>query len=1047
MLRKAKKTVMWLLSMAVAASAFVAFPAMKADAATAGQLREGTNYVIVSKQNGKALTVEDYATDNGADIVQMSLNNYESQVWTLDYDDNGYYQIINKFSGKVLDVPWASTDDGVVIEQFDRGGNDNQKWKITDAGGGYCKIAPKMKESLALNINGASNDDGASIIQWPYSGAANELWEIREVNQINANPQSNNRWNVTSPDGKTAISIDLSGGKLTYSVIQDGVAVLENSEMGINTSKGNFTNGLTYKSSGVKTINETYKNYSGIKTANTNHCIEETIVFTKNNVEFQVIARAYNDGVAFRYVVNSNGSIEINPDNEITTFRLPNNATVWFMDYAPYKNSKNFTYEAQYEVQNINNMPNDKMPSMPMLYRTGNKYALLMEAQKSGTYVGSMLQPQGNRVLRTVFDKAQTRAVRTTAPFKTPWRTLVIGDLSAIVSNTMVENLSPAPDNAKYNFDQWVEPGVSSWSWVANWGNGISDQTKKETHIKWIDLAAEMGWKYYILDEGWQPKGGSNYKGFRDWFYEVRDYAERKGVKLIVWVHKVDMDTPAEREERFKEWSEAGIAGIKVDFFYNENQEILQLHEDIYKDAAKYHMLVNVHGSNPPSGERRTYPNIIAREAIAGQEQGGITANQYTLIPFIRGAVGTADVTEELYSKDQSKTSMGFQIALSVLIENGIRSLGGEPADYLDLPEATSYYTDFPEKWDDVQLLDSVIGEYVNIARRAGDSWYAAGISVNERNVTWKPSFLDDNKTYTAIVYKEVNGQRQTLDMEIRQNVTKDSNLTFHMQNGGGYAVKLVPGNGGEFERFEAENAALSGGAAAYEAPAMSSGRYVGNVGGPNNGTVAFHVASGSAGNYKMKVNYATLEARQLAVIVNGRTYTLNCGGTGDWTAVGLPVELTVALNAGNNTIQLTGVNGAYAPNIDSVEINLSGAYEFENAALSGGAAVQNAANNSGGRYVGNVGGPNGGTATLTMTRSTAGKKVLRIYYATLEARQLAVVVNGRTYTVNCPGTGDWTVVGKPINVEVEMNAGNNTVAFTGVNGAYAPNLDCVEVQ
>lgn len=68
----------------------------------------------------------------------------------------------------------------------------------------------------------------------------------------------------------------------------------------------------------------------------------------------------------------------------------------------------------------------------------------------------------------------------------------------------------------------------------------------------------------------------------------------------------------------------------KADFFFNDSQKMMQLYDDIYRDAAQYKLLVNAHGSNPPSGEIRTYPNAIAREAIRGQEQGGISVDEHT---------------------------------------------------------------------------------------------------------------------------------------------------------------------------------------------------------------------------------------------------------------------------------------------------------------------------------------------------------------------------------------------------------------------------------
>ncbi len=790
---KVKRAVLWMLTLLMTVSALVMVPETTATAATAGQLREGTDYVIVSKKSGKALTVENYSKDNRAKIVQMSLNNYESQVWTLDYDDKGYYQIINKFSGKVLDVPWSSTEDGVQAEQYDKGEKDNQKWKITDVSGGYCRISPKIKESLALNVEGNSTAEGASIIQWPYNGKDNEVWEIREVSRVNANPQSNNTWNVISPDNGTKMTVKLSGdGKLTYTVEQDGVMILENSEMGINTSVGDFTKGLSFRSEENKTINEKYSMLSGKRKTYTNYCKEKTLHFSKNGVNFDVVVRAYNDGIAFRYkITTANGQkMTVNPGEEKTSFNLPNGAQLWYMNRT--KNS--FMYEERYETGEIGKLAEGILPSMPTLFRTNKKLALITEADRHGTYVGSLLKLEGDGVLRTIFDLTQTKAISTNTPFTSPWRTVVIGSENDIVQNTMVENLSPAP-NEKYDFESWVEPGVSSWSWVSYYGG----QEDPQIHKNFIDLAADMGWEYYILDEKWQPKSnksGSRYAGMWDWFGEVRDYAKSKGVKLIAWVDKSDVDTDEEREARFKEWSLQGIVGIKVDFFYNDSQAMIQLQDDIYADAAKYKLMVNVHGANPPSGEIRTYPNVIAREAIFGQEQGGITAEQYTLIPFIRAAVGTADVTEQLYSRDTSKTTMGFQIALSTLIENGIRSLGSKPEEYYSIPEAINYYTNFPTDWDDLFLINASVGSNVNLARKSGDAWYAAGISVEERDFNYKPAFLDANKTYTAVFFVEKENERQDLEIKVKNNVTRDTNLSAHVAAGGGYAVKFIPQGG-----------------------------------------------------------------------------------------------------------------------------------------------------------------------------------------------------------------------------------------------------------
>ena len=1025
-------------------------------------------------------------------------------------------------------------------------------------------------------------------------------------------PMDASQWSVVSPDGGTIMNITLSdAGKLNYTVTQDGAVIVENSELGINTSVGDFTTGLTFQSEENKTINETYEMLSGKKDVNTNHCVEKTIHLTKGGVQFDVVARAYDDGIAFRYIITADGrQMTVSPGGEKTTINLPGGAQIWYMNHT----NTSFMYEEEYETGIIGELAVGIQPSMPTIYKTGDKFALITEADRHGTYVGSVLKHEGDGVMRAIFDPAQTSAISTATPFTSPWRTIIIGSANDIMQNTMVENLSPAPD-ASYDFESWVEPGVSSWSWVSYYGG----QEDPEIHKKFIDLAADMGWEYYILDEKWQPASstsGSRYEGMWDWFGEVRDYADEKGVKLFAWVDKSDVDTDAEREARFKEWSEAGIVGIKVDFFYNESQAMLQLHDDIYADAAKYKLMVNVHGSNPPSGELRTYPNVIAREAIRGQEQGGITAQQYTLIPFIRAAVGTADVTEQLYSRDTSKTTMGFQIALSTLIENGLHSMGSKPEEYYSIPAAVSYYTNFPTKWNELYVIGADIGEQVNLARRSTDAWYAAGISVDARTFSYQPSFLDENTTYTAVIYKEKAGERQDIEMVVQNDVTVNSSLTVDVAAGGGYAIKFVPQNDSSLTAITAEPAEItvetyysetvklnftpedtistdvtwsvadesiakitattgSGvtikglkagtttvtAASIYDADVkavinvtVTAGQYqlddtiwevinnnynyiitgenevqitakngvikndvfamrvlegdedfeiTAKISGGLNanyqggfigvftkglGTYAsigrrYHTMFNSGGNtpnnhIAMMSNSTELYGQEansgndvyVRLVKAGDTFTgyYRYNENDEWTLSNTITHATLANNdelyvgfyagCGGSTNETTitisdfTYNGAVVNVATETIIDVPATegfekYEAEGAVLTGGAAAVDASGNSGGQYAGNIGGPNSGTATFNIASENPGTATLNVYYATWSKRSLSVVVNGTAYNVDCAATGDWTLVGEPITLEVKVAAGDNTIALTGVNGAYAPNIDYIEIK
>lgn len=601
-------------------------------------------------------------------------------------------------------------------------------------------------------------------------------------------------WDIASPDGDTTMTVEMvTGGMLQYSATKDGVTNIETSPLGLVTNLGDFSRGLELKEAApAAETNETYDVLTGKSDEYANHYRERTLTFVKhadNDVEFDVVIRAYDDATAYRYAVRSaDEDADLRIADEASGLHMPDEADVYWMDYS----GPSWNYEGEYEVTTTEGLEAGATPSIPFLYSKDNVWTLFSEADLNGTYTGSMLTVREPGTLDVSFSKTQgTKPVETTTPFSSPWRTAIVGSPSDIVENTVIENLSAPADYETYDYDSWVKPGLSSWSWVANWGGGSSDQSLASTHLNWIEFGAEIGWDYYILDEGWAQGGRGNVEGMRDWWPEVKAFADEKDVDLWAWVHVSDIDTQEERDRHFAEWKEEGIVGIKPDFFDAEDQSVLQLYDDLYKDAAKYNLMVLAHGANKPTGEIRTYPNVISREAIRGQEAGGITAEQYTMIPFIRAAIGPAEVTEELKSKDSSKTTMGFQMALTALVQSGIHSMGSAPDVYRDVPEAMSYYRNYPSNWDETKFLDGDVGEYLNIARRAGSNWYVSGISVDPRTMHVSMSSLEPGTEYTVQLTKE-NG-REDVDTQIIPHVTSDSVIDVDVLYGGGYAIRAIP--------------------------------------------------------------------------------------------------------------------------------------------------------------------------------------------------------------------------------------------------------------
>jgi hypothetical protein len=145
--------------------------------------------------------------------------------------------------------------------------------------------------------------------------------------------------------------------------------------------------------------------------------------------------------------------------------------------------------------------------------------------------------------------------------------------------------------------------------------------------------------------------------------------------------------------DRWKNW---GIAGIKIDFFdgqganttvhtgYGEHQMLLQHYERVYQECAKRQMVINCHGCNKPTGERRIYPHVINREAVRGNEMVNNISEFLTTIPFIRGTIGPTDYTPTLLPMNENVT-VGHQLALHILLETGSISMGDKIEVYQEI--------------------------------------------------------------------------------------------------------------------------------------------------------------------------------------------------------------------------------------------------------------------------------------------------------------------------------------------------------------------------
>ncbi|HEX8378215.1 MAG TPA: glycoside hydrolase family 97 catalytic domain-containing protein [Pedobacter sp.] len=611
-------------------------------------------------------------------------------------------------------------------------------------------------------------------------------------------------WRVSSPDKSLQLVLSNANGKLFYKVLSGSVEVVKNSSLGMETTSGSFSNGLSFVKSGGRRINELYKLTSGKRKLNHASGNETSVTFkNKNNATIQIDLRAYNDGVAFRYNFPENAKV-LTVNSELTQFALPVEGKVWLQNH-DLPSEWGPGYEGNYTNGTaIGTKAKDASGWLfPALFKTREHWLLLTEANLEPTYFAAHLDSNcANGVYKIAHpqrgegNNVGVTTATSNTPFFTPWRMFIIGKkLGTIVESNLVFHLSAANRTGDVS---WVKPGRSSWSW---WGD--HDSSRDFGKLKnFVDLAKEMGWEYSLVDANWNVmQGGGTIE-------DLVKYANSKSVPLWFWYNsggphnKVAeqprdiMSDPEKRKAEFKKLRAWGIKGIKVDFFQSDKQDVIQLYHGILKDAAAEHILVNFHGCTLPRGWARTYPNLLSMEAVRGAENYGwgkefaqLAPVQNNIFTYTRNVVGSMDYTPVTFSDyDCCKhtTTNAHELALSVLFETGILHFADRAASYQALDsKVKDFMRTVPTTWDETKFVRGEPGKETVLARRSGKTWYIAGSNGEARAKVLGLGlpFLSAS-SYKATVLADGASEREI----------KTSETIF--KKGGTYKVNMLPHGG-----------------------------------------------------------------------------------------------------------------------------------------------------------------------------------------------------------------------------------------------------------
>ena len=576
----------------------------------------------------------------------------------------------------------------------------------------------------------------------------NIFFEIILITFVLYSCKSDDQFVVSSPDGtKTLRMVTNDKGSLSYEISDSGILLVPVSEMGVTCADPlyAFTEGLSFTGFTQNTVDESYQLPTGKQSIYHNHYNEKIFHFRNHDGnQFTVECRAYDDGVAFRYIFEKEGDIEILSEN--TRFNIPGHANTWMMNYRE-------DYETYYLQRHLADIA-DKPLSYPALIHLYDRWMLLTEA--------SVYNHPGTRLL-----KAEDGGLSVGFPeesftvsdrYESPWRTFIMGGdrLGPIVESVMVENLNPP--SVIDDFAQFT-PGVAVFPW---WGNYLAN-SYIDTLKMYVDMAAEMDWAWIEFDVSLvgSPFRTSKLWETTHWLKEFTDYATSKGILVYGWDEINILNTKEGRDHVFGRYRDLGIKGIKIDYLNSDELSVMKFREDAMKDAAEYGLAVSFHGETLPRGQRRKYPNLMTCEAVKGAEYYTFdsdcpTPEHNCILPFTRNVVGPMDYTPTTFTIRESPrtTTYAHELTLPFIFESGWTVMADRPEKYLESP-AKELLKKIKATWDETVFIDGFPGEFVCMARRNGSDWFLAAINAGKvNNFKVKTDFLKEG-TYTFKIFED----------------------------------------------------------------------------------------------------------------------------------------------------------------------------------------------------------------------------------------------------------------------------------------------------
>ena len=608
---------------------------------------------------------------------------------------------------------------------------------------------------------------------------------------------------LNSPDKNIRIEFSQPENQLKFSVIFHSDTLIADSPIGLVMNDINLSENIEIKDWTETRSYESWQTING-KNKEVRNYFNELVLFLSSQenetLGYQIIFRCYDDGFAYRYKIQNHNSDEpLKLSQEITQLNLIDDFTWWAYNgenhnVGPLKRSES----------------RDKTIRTPMVIKLdSDRYMAIHEAEII-RFAGYNIQASGDNY-SLMFETPQ---LEESVPFQTSWRTFILGEKPGdLIESDLLVNLN---DPSKIEDPSWIKPGKTMWDWRV-WGyktaDGFEYGLNTVSHKRFIDFASENNVQYLLIDADWYGEEfsetsdpTSSREGVD--IVECMRYAKEKGVGVILYLNDVGAREFG-LERVLKQFAEWGAVGVKYGFMRGTAEQKVLHTREVVELCAQYKLMVNFH-DNPvaPSGDRRTWPNLMTKEF--GHSQADAKKSYYpetaVTAPFVNMIAGPLDMCEGWFDFNTSISrvkvfqeipgTVAAEVAKLIVNYSGWKVLPDSPEEYLKKDDLFDCIRKMPAQFDSFKVLDGEIGEFISVARGSGDDWFIGSLtnrSAKELEINF--AFLPVGHTYQATFYEDREITHFMTNREAYQirslELDSNSKIRVKLAAGGGHAVYL----------------------------------------------------------------------------------------------------------------------------------------------------------------------------------------------------------------------------------------------------------------